>query len=190
MAGTNWTPRLFLAEGIWSGTTAAVADGSFKDMQGTSGFTLIQEFSHQHINGDNQVPGEDTDQASYRSELAGIYGVLLPAQMVCKIYAIDTGHMVVACDNESAAGQKAIEWHYPLKPANDHFDILSAIHQLCQQLPISMEFRHVEAHQREKYGPRNTLNKWAIWNDKKDSLAKAYWSFTREAPPCPLALVY
>jgi hypothetical protein len=131
-----------------------VAGGSFKDMRGTSGFALIREVSHQRINGANQVPGEDTDQASYRSKLAGSYGVLLLAQMVCKIYAINTGHMVVACNNESA-GQKAIEWHYPPKTVNDHSDILNAIHQLRQQLPISTEFRNVEAHQRKQRHPQN-----------------------------------
>jgi hypothetical protein len=93
--------------------------------------------------------------------------------MVCKIYDIETGHIVVACDNESA-GQKAINWHYPPKPSNDHYDMLNAIHQLRQLLPITMEFQLVEAHQREKYGPRKVLDKWAIWNDEMDSRAKAY----------------
>jgi hypothetical protein len=32
-------------------------------------------------------------------------------------------------------------------------------------------------------------HKWAIWNDEMDSLAKADWSFTREAPPCSSKLV-
>jgi hypothetical protein len=178
-----------LAAGIQTGTTIAIADGSFKDLRGTSGFALIHGDSYQRINGANQVPGEDSDQVSYRSELAGIYGALLLAQMVCKIYDIETCHIVVACDDESA-GQKAINWQYPPKPSNDHFDMLNAIHQLRQLLPITTEFRHVEAHQREKYGSRKALDKWAIWNDERDSLAKANWSFTREAPPCSSKLVY
>jgi hypothetical protein len=81
--------------------------------------------------------------------------------------------MAMAYNNESA-GQKAIDWHYPPKPSNDHFDMLNVIHQLRQLLPITTEFQHVEAHQREKYGSRKALNKWAIWNDKMDSFAKAY----------------
>jgi hypothetical protein len=39
---------------------------------------------------------------------AGIYGALLLAQMVCKIYDIETGHMVVACNNESAGHKLSI----------------------------------------------------------------------------------
>ncbi len=178
-----------LAAGIQTGTTIAIADGSFKDLRGTSGFALIHGDSQQRINGANQVPGEASDQASYRSELAGIYGALLLAQMVCKLFDIGTGHMIVACDNESA-GQKAIDWHYPPKPSNDHFDMLNAIHQLRHLLPITMEFRHVEAHQREKYGSQGALDNWAIWNDEMDSLAKAYWLFTREAPACSSKPVY
>jgi hypothetical protein len=178
-----------LAAGIQTGNTIAIADGTFKDIRGTSGFALIHGDSHQGINEANQVPGEDSDQASYRSELAGVYDALLLAQMICKIYYIETGHMAMAYNNESA-GQKAIDWHYPPKPSNDHFDMLNVIHQLRQLLPITTEFQHVEAHQREKYGSRKALNKWAIWNDKMDSFAKAYWLFTREAPPCSSKLVY
>jgi hypothetical protein len=74
--------------------------------------------------------------------------------MVCKIYDIETGYTVVAC----SAGQKAIDWHYPPKSSNDYFDMLNAIHQLRQLLPITTEFRHAKAHQREKYGSRKALN--------------------------------
>ena len=130
-------------------------------------------------NAENHVQGEETDQASERRELTGIYGVLLLAQMLCRSTSIAAEHLGVACDNLSA-GQKAIEWEYPPKPANDHFDMLAAIHSLRKALPITTEFRHVEAHQREKYRTR-PLDKWAVWNDEMDALATAYWSFTRNA---------
>ena len=48
-----------LAAGIQTGTTIAIADGSFKDLRGTSGFALIYGDSQQRINGANQVPGEE-----------------------------------------------------------------------------------------------------------------------------------
>jgi hypothetical protein len=75
------------------------------------------------------------------------------------------------------------------KPSNDYFDMLNATHQLRQLLPIA-EFRHIKAHQKEKYGSRKALDKWVIWNDEIDSLSKAYWSFTRETPTCSSKLVY
>jgi hypothetical protein len=68
---------------------------------------LIKRDSHQCINRAKQVPGKDLDQASYHREVSGIYRPLLLAQMVCKIYDKETGHVVVACDNESA-GQKKL----------------------------------------------------------------------------------
>jgi hypothetical protein len=99
--------------------------------------------------------------------------------MLCKIRGIDDGHLAVACNNLSA-GQKAIEWEYPPKPANDHFDMLAAIHSLQKVLPITTEFRHVKAHQWEKYGTP-VLDQWAIWNDEMDTLTKVYWAFTIDA---------
>jgi hypothetical protein len=99
--------------------------------------------------------------------------------MLYNIHVIDASHLAVACDNLSA-GQKAIEWEYPPKPANDHFNMLTAIHSLRKVLPITTEFHHVEAHQRKKYRTRS-LDQWAIWNDEMDALAKAYWVFTIDA---------
>jgi hypothetical protein len=105
-----------------------------------------------------------------------------------RIHGIEAGHLIVACDN-LAGGQKGIEWEYPPKPANDHFDMLAAIHSLRNVLPITTELRHVEAHQREKHRTRS-LEKWAIWNDEMDALAKAYWAFTTDAAAPTIAPVY
>jgi hypothetical protein len=177
-----------LADGLRMGRTIAAADGSFKDRRGTLGFALVHEPSGQRINGANQVPGEATDQAAYWSELAGIYGTLILVQMLCRIHGIEAGHLIIACDN-LAAGQKGIEWEYPPKPPDDHFDMLAAIHSLRNVLPITTEFRHVEAHQREKHRTRS-LDKWAIWNDEMDALAKAFWAFTTDAAAPTSAPVY
>jgi hypothetical protein len=70
--------------------------------------------------------------------------------MLCTMHSIDASHLVVPYKN-LLAGQKAIEWEYPPKPANDHFDMLFAMHSLRQVLPITTEFSHEEAHQREKH---------------------------------------
>jgi hypothetical protein len=103
------------------------------------------------------------------------------AQMLCRIHGIAVGHLVLAYDNLSA-GHKAIKWEHPPKPANDHdhFDMLAAIHSLWQVLLITTEVCHVEAHQQEKYLTR-PLDRWALWNDKMDTLAKAYWAYTQNA---------
>jgi hypothetical protein len=70
---------LIAEEGLHTGCTIAAADGSFKDQRGISGYVLVHAPTGQRINGANQVPGEETDQASYQSELAAIYGTLLNA---------------------------------------------------------------------------------------------------------------
>jgi hypothetical protein len=92
--------------------------------------------------------------------------------MICRMNGLDASHLVVACHN-LLAGQTAIKWEYPPKPANDPFEMLVAIHSLRKALPIINDFRHVEAHQQEKYGTL-PLDKWAIWNDEMNRLGKAY----------------
>jgi hypothetical protein len=53
-----------IAQGLGTSHTIAAADGSFKDLCGTSEFALVHKPTGQRINGANQVPGEETDQAS------------------------------------------------------------------------------------------------------------------------------
>ena len=69
-----------IADGIRAGTAGAVSDGSFElDIQvGTSSFTMAatQENDEERLDGSNYVTGIAEDQSPYRSELAGVIGIL------------------------------------------------------------------------------------------------------------------
>jgi hypothetical protein len=45
-------------------------------------------------------------------------------------------------------------------------------------LKVSLIYRHVEGHQREKY-PDRPHDSWTLLNDDMDTLAKAYWVLCR-----------
>jgi hypothetical protein len=158
---------------IRDGTAAAVTDGSFKLQRGTAAFTLVDLASGVQFTGANHVPGLPTDQCAYRSELTGILGTVILIDIVCQFFQITSGQVTIGCDNLEA-GRHGIYFDSPPSPSDDHFDIISAIFDIKKRLPVSLIYRHVEGHQRERY-PGRPLDSWALLNDDMDTLAKAYW---------------
>jgi hypothetical protein len=162
------------ALGLAAGTEIAVADGSFKNQLGTAAFTLINEQTGHRLEGANLVPGQPSDQSAYQSELAGLFGIMIVCKLVCQVFKVSEGYIESACDG-LAAGQHALVYDSSPSPTQDHFEMISAIKTMKQVLPITSLYRHVKGRQIGKY-PRCKLDKWAILNDKMDSLVKAFWT--------------
>lgn len=163
-----------------AGTAIAVADGSLKHKRGTAAFILTHDL-HTHasdsfLQGAARVPGTEDDQASYRSELVGILGILIVLKAVLRFHPISYGKLTIALDNLEA-GKKGLEWDLFPTPSVDHFDVLRAIHLARAELPVEILFRHVEGHQLEKYGSSHHLDMWAMLNEDMDHLAKTYWAY-------------
>jgi hypothetical protein len=77
------------------------------------------------MDSDNWVPGLPTDQLAYRSELAGIVGILSAVAVIIQQYKITAGSITIALDGESALDQASAET--PLKINQAYFDILQDI---------------------------------------------------------------
>jgi hypothetical protein len=100
------------------------------------------------LDGDNWVPGSPTDQWAYRSELAGIAGILLAVAVIIQQYDITKGSITIALDGELALDQDSAET--PLKINQADFDILQEIQEQLNILPIKVEWKWVEGHQDKK----------------------------------------
>jgi hypothetical protein len=172
-----------LLQDIRAGTAIAVADGSFKNGLSTSGFTIRQALSERGITGANRVPGRAEVQCSYRSELAGILGIVTVLSFLHTAYDLTGGSMIIACDNLSA-GQKSLEDTGPAALSQDHHDMLRLIRDKTAKLPLTIRYQHVEGHQLKKY-PGRPLDRWARVNEEMDALAKAYWHHTALEPALP-----
>ena len=128
---------------IIAGTAIAVSDGSFKDSFGTSAWTVRGDTSDQFLTGVNVVPGSDEDQSAFRSELAGIYGILTAVSSLCSLHEVLSGGITVACDGESALDY-IFDWETkPIKSSTPHLDIISASRKIIQKSPLQWKFRHV-----------------------------------------------
>jgi hypothetical protein len=125
-----------IAIGLAAGTVIAVADGSFKNQLGTPAFTLIDENTSNRLEGANLVPGQPSGQSAYRSELAGIFGIMIVCKLLCQVFKLSEGFIEIACDG-LAAGQHTLVYESSLSPTQDHFEMISATKTMKQALLIT-----------------------------------------------------
>ena len=79
-----------------------ISDGSFKDEYGTACWVIEGETSQGRIFGPCTTPGNVKDQSAYRSELAGLYGIVTMLEAICKYHAVTAGKAEISCDGIQA----------------------------------------------------------------------------------------
>jgi hypothetical protein len=119
----------------------------------------------------NVVPGHPDDQGAYRSELAGLFAIVLLVNLLCSWAGITSGSIEIGCDGLSALSKAFDTW--PLEPADPHFDMLSSLRSMIASSPLTWTTRHVAGHQDDD--PTKTLDWWALQNIQMDNLAKVFW---------------
>ena len=72
--------------------------------------------------GCNWVPGLKDEQSAYRSELAGISGLLASLKIIVKKFKIDSGTIEIGLDGESAFRQADDAYCLTIHPPS--FDII------------------------------------------------------------------
>jgi hypothetical protein len=168
-----------LALAISQGDAIAVSDGSYQDTYGTASWVLEGTNSTGRILGDVVVPGNEHDQTAYRSELTGIYAILLTVSKLCQYYKINRGAMELGCDGKSAL-EKALG-NKPINIEDSNYDLLSAIRKLRNSTPISWTTRHIKGHQ-DASQTLDELDRWALLNVEMDTRAKNHISVARRKP--------
>ena len=164
-----------------AGTASAVCDGSYDPdlCRGTSAFimspTSSTTSSSLFLTGCNFVSGSPEDQSSYRSELAGIIGVLTCCTALVDLFDIESGSITIALDGDTALQQAQGSW--PLAISQKSFDYVYVIRNMILALPISVHFRWVRGHQAGTF-----LDWWASQNHQVDGRAKAFLLEHRASP--------
>ena len=167
---------LTLAEAITRYVAICVSDGSFHpEFQiGTAGYVFDDGDNSVVGMGGHRVPVPPQSQCSYRSELFGIYLVLLTVKVICEKYNILQGRLTIGCDNIGALDKGLREQFFP-SVKHKHYDLIWAIHSLRHELSIEITFRHVQGHPDEK--TNKPLDQWAQLNLLADAEAKRHLSW-------------
>jgi hypothetical protein len=163
-----------LADAIRLGHAIAVSDGSYKDELGMAAYVLEGENGTNRIVAVLKVPGLSADQSPYRSELSGLYGIVVMVEVVCTHFEITSGAIEVGCDGLSAL-RKAFGQGSNFDPdiKDPDYDLLSAIRKALARSPAKWTWRHVLGHQDDDDGIE-VLDRWATLNIEMDNLAKVH----------------
>ena len=163
--------RRQLIDGLRSGTLKGVSDGSFKEGFGTASWKLVSDDTW--VMADVVVPGKAEDQDAYRSELAGLLGLVYAVSLLAEEGNLVTFKVTLACDGASALSQ-CFDNEKP-KPGDSQFDLIHATRNLMAKFPkASWLPRHVKGHQDND--PMAELDEWALLNIEMDEHAKLAWA--------------
>ncbi len=130
------------------------------------------------IIGVNAVPGAADEQSAYRSELAGVSGIIHILKLLCKKFSIKDGSVQIGLDGDQALKAAAGTW--PLKAGQADYDLIKDIRAKIKALPIQITWKWIEGHQDDNEDFRQ-LDSWAQRNIQCDSLAKMYWNHCLKA---------
>jgi hypothetical protein len=96
------TNLIELVKDIQDGTASAFSDGSFKNCSGASAFMICSDPIANRIISINAVPGAADEQSAYRSELAGVSGIMHTLKLLCKKFKITQGSVQIGLDGDQA----------------------------------------------------------------------------------------
>ena len=165
-----------LVDAIRKKEAICVSDGSFHPefLIGTAGYVFDDGHNSVIGIGGHRVPGPDSSQCSYRSELFGLYLSLLTIKILCAKYDVQSGKITIGCDNIGAL-DKGLQAQFFPSIQHKHHDLIWAIHSLRHEIPIEIGFRHVQGHQDKK--SNKPLDRWAQLNLLADAEAKRHLSW-------------
>jgi hypothetical protein len=162
-----------MAEHIRNGTATAVSDGSYSPGHSTSGFILTRRNRRgprfHDIRGSNIVPGIPEEQDSYRAELGGAMGALTALELVCSVYNITQGS--AECGFDGLAAMEKVSADKDPSVEDKAYDIIMAVRNKAESLPIQITWRHTEGHQDDN-AMFHQLDRWAQLNVQADGIAK------------------
>ena len=117
-----------ILQGLMDGSLVGVSDGSFKDKRGTACWILETQDGCERIVGLAEVPGQEDEHDAYRSELAGLFGLVVAVKTLTELGDIKNGVVEVGCDGLSALHRSFRHGVEDICSSQPHFDILSGLH--------------------------------------------------------------
>ena len=163
-----------IVKDIANGKAVGVSDGSFKDEAGTAAWILENEAGTQRIMGNVVVPGYGLDQSAYRSEIAGLYAMVLVVEMIKEVWGFTKGGILLGCDGKDALNQ-AINIEQTMTVCQQQqFDLLSGIQGYVRASSIIYLPFHIKGHQDGKKKLED-LTRLELLNVEVDLYAKEFW---------------
>ena len=146
-----------------NGNLRAVCDGSYfpTEKVGAAAWVIEEPITETLYSGSMPTVGEADIQTPCRSELMGLYYLLVKLLDLCKQHDIQARRITVHCDGLSAI--QSIERQASRYSSGKNFDVINAIIAITKNLPIMITYKHVKGHQ-DMGSAYNTLSRLAQLN--------------------------
>jgi len=127
------------------------------------------------------TPGSMRAQGLYRSELAGIYGIVSTINALSTFHCQAQGSILIVCNGEATLTKSMKQW--ASNPLDKQFNIIHAIRAGMCKTKIKWSSKHIKGHQDQ--ATLEVCNK-ARWNDAMDKVAKNHWEKYKwlQTPKC------
>ena len=124
----------------------AVSDGSYHKSEqiGAAAWTLSSKCGSFKLSGGGITPGNPSSQSAYRSEAAGILGIIIALQVI--IGTEEKGEVTIYCDGQGALMTAIERTRYNFGTKDKCFDIISRIIELQESLRHKIIPQHVHGH--------------------------------------------
>jgi len=111
---------------LWNGHGYAVSDGSYKSGNGAAAWIIEGMTAANRLTGVCYTPGCTDDNSSFRSELAGLLGLL--HVLTYWKPTIGKPQCCITCDGQLVINQLSAP--QPIEPTEPHFDLLQVVRTL------------------------------------------------------------
>ena len=88
-------------QGLMDGSLVGVSDGSFKEKRGTACWIIETQDGSERIVGLAEVPGQEDEHDACRSELVGLFGLVVAVKTLTALDDVRHGGIEVGCDSLS-----------------------------------------------------------------------------------------
>jgi len=154
----------------------AVSDRSFKDEKGTAAWIIEAATANTQLISQWHTPGQTEDHSSFRSELAGIVGVLYTLTFWPP--ASERPYFRLACHGLSVVSR--LSSNHPIEPTEPHSDLLKSVRALIVTSKYHIDLQFVRGHQDTGCPMALTHDAWL--NVEADLLAKAKTAQLHQGP--------
>ncbi len=130
MASNNkgWLQRGVAAIGNETRASGSGKQWVLHERGGSCGLDIKGENKEGRCIGTSLMPGDASDQSTFRSKLTGLYGIFLHLKYMAEGWQEEGLQIMVVCNGKSAVDQ--LNSRKPIKPLEVHYDLLLAIQEL------------------------------------------------------------
>ena len=96
-----------------------------------------------------KVPGQGSEHDSYRSELVGLFGMVVTVKIIISLGNISKRGIEIRYDGLSALNRSFWYRDEDISSSQPHFDILSGLHGLKREIDTVWTYRYIAGHQED-----------------------------------------